>query len=92
MWTVYVLFLFLSSPPSTSAQSMPKNILNNAGHASFIVLEPVVAAADACPPLKSVAGGSLYIAKAIKVHCRLFIILSHLLWRTELQIKLGAMA
>jgi hypothetical protein len=71
---------------------MPKKILKNVGHASFALLEAVVAAADACPPLKSAAGGCLHIAKIVKVyHCFSFI-LNILSYCIELQIELKGLA
>jgi hypothetical protein len=49
------------------ARAKAKDALKETGEAAFILLEFVVSAADACPPLKSAANGALHIAKLLKV-------------------------
>jgi hypothetical protein len=44
-----------------------KNLLKATGDGAYLLLEAVVSAADACPPLKSVAGGALHIATLVRV-------------------------
>jgi hypothetical protein len=44
-----------------------KRILKGTGEGAIPLLEAVVAAAGACPPLQSAAGSALHIAKLVKV-------------------------
>lgn len=59
---------------------MPRNrasiVMKDAGKYAFELLSLTSAAADAFPPLKSAAGGALYIAQAVKVSALLLLLTS----------------